>query len=401
MFWQTEGRCKTLKLLIITGTLWPRVWNNANLLSKLLPYLSERHEIELLSPAFGEKSSVLPKHFFGLPVHWVTDERKGFTRNVLALRAALSKDRGYTGQLGADLIANAAKELKKHFPYEAVLSTMQPYNCALSASKLSNVYRFLYLMDPPDIALENRSQSPTQIHMKQILQNQNQIFTTPFILDALGNLKYLEKAKLVPVSFPHITPAILQPTEQDIPMNSDQIHLLFCGALFPSVRDPRFFLKILANLDERFCVTFMGRNCEEFWRTCSIKTKARVRVFPPLPYQTAINAMNCANILVNIGNNMHVHMPSKTLDYINTGKPIINFHKFADCPTLYYTSRYPLCLNIQEEEKLTIECFNRFLDFCLTNHDVKLPRTDIVRIFADCCPEYIANTLLDHIDQYC
>ena len=344
---------------------------------------------------------MLPKKMFGLPVHWVTDERRGFTRNVLASRAVLSKDRGYIGQLGADLIANAAREQKKRFPFTAVLSTMQPYNCALASSKISNVHRFLYLMDPPDMTLENRSQLPTQIHMKQILQNQDLIFTTPFISDALKTVEYLEADKILQVSFPHITPAVLQPTEQDIPMNPDQIHLLFCGALFPNVRNPQFFLKILAHLDERFCVTFMGRNCEEFWRASAIKTNAKVRVYPPLPYQTAINAMNHADILINIGNNMHVHMPSKTLDYINTGKPIINFHKFADCPTLYYTSRYPLCLNIQENEELSSGCFDRFLNFCLTNRNAKLPRTDIESIFADCCPEYIANTFLDHIDQYC
>lgn len=400
-FGRKKEDVKPLKILIITGTLWPRVWNNANLLSKLLPYLSEKHEIELLSAAFGEKSSILPKQFFGLPVHWATDERKGFMRNVLASKSVLSKDRGYTGQFGAELIASAARELKEQFPYEAVLSTMQPYNCALASSKISNVHRFLYLMDPPDITLENQSQSPTQIHMKQLLQNQDLIFTTPFISDALKKVNYLESDKLVQVSFPHITPAVLRPTEQDVTMDPDHIHLLFCGALFPSVRDPQFFLKILSRLDERFCVTFMGRNCEEFWRTSAIKTKAQVRAFPPLPYQAAINAMNHADILINIGNNMHVHMPSKTLDYINTGKPIINFHKFADCPTLYYTSRYPLCLNIQEKEKLSSECFDRFLDFCLTNRNTKLPRTDIVRNFTDCCPEHIANIILDRIDLYC
>ena len=57
-----------------------------------------------------------------------------------------------------------------------------------------------------------------------------------------------------------------------------------------------------------------------------------------------------ADVLINIGNSVPVHMPSKTLEYINTGKPMVNFYKFADCPTLYYTKRYPLCLNLYEKE---------------------------------------------------
>ena len=72
-----------MKLLIITGPLWPRVWNNANLISKLLPYLRQKHELQILSPAFKENENQLPKEMFGIPVSWVTDSHKGLKRTVI------------------------------------------------------------------------------------------------------------------------------------------------------------------------------------------------------------------------------------------------------------------------------------------------------------------------------
>ena len=56
------------------------------------------------------------------------------------------------------------------------------------------------------------------------------------------------------------------------------------------------------------------------------------------------------DVLVNIGNLIINQIPSKIFEYISTGKPIINIYKTLKCPTLKYTKKYPLCLNIYEED---------------------------------------------------
>lgn len=389
-----------MKLLIITGPLWPRIGNNANLLSKLLPFLKKKHEIMLLSPAFVEDRIALPETMFGLPICWVSDQKRGWKRKLLyPIASKLKHDPGLEGEIGAKLIEDAALELRKKFSYDAILSTMQPYPAILAASRISGVRKIAYLMDPPDFVFDSLPWETGQKQLVAALEKQDAILTTPFIHQAIRDTgKEALWKKCVPVSFPHIEANEIVPSEKDISMVSDKIHLLFCGALFPDVRSPDCFLEIIRHLDERFCVTFMGRNCEQFWKDCSIETHAQVRVLPPQSYQVALNAMEQAAILINLGNNMLVHMPSKTLDYINTGKPIVNFHKFTNCPTLYYTERYPLCLNIYEKEFNFDRDFTRFTEFCINNWGKHISREKIEEIYQDCKPEVIAGVLMEWLE---
>ena len=147
----------------------------------------------------------------------------------------------------------------------------------------------------------------------------------------------------------------------------NSIQLLFCGWLYSDIRSPKYFLDILSRLDERFVVTFMGRECEKLTERFDVQTKAELITLPQQPYETALQAMADADVMINIGNSVPVHMPSKTLEYINTGKPFVNFYKMDDCPTLYYTKRYPLCLNMSEKETDLDAAAQRFIGFCVSS----------------------------------
>ena len=292
---------------------------------------------------------------------------------------------------------DAAVRLHREFPFEAVLFTVQPYNALLFSAKLHKVLRCCFLMDPLDCLLDGNTGS-----LPKELRKQDGIFTTPFIRQALldkGEVRL--EPRICTVGFPHIGKQHQVPVEQDIPMDPGRINLLYTGALYPEIRSPRAFLEILRRLDERFCVIFMGRGCPEFWKRQKIETRAEVRTYPPLPYQAAVNAMARADVMINIGNNMHVHMPSKTLEYINSGKPIVNFHKFSDCPTLYYTTRYPLVLNLLESELDAERDLDAFVQFCLANKGKQVERSVIERIYQDCTPEYIAGQILDRLGPAC
>lgn len=179
--------------------------------------------------------------------------------------------------------------------------------------------------------------------------------------------------------------------------DSARINLLFCGWMYSDIRSPKYFLDIVSRLDERFCVYFMGKECDKLRERFDFATKAEVVTLPQQPYQTAIDAMFDADILINIGNSVPVHMPSKTLEYINTGKPMVNFYKFEECPTRYYTDRYPLCLNLFEGDDNIDEAAKNLIDFCLENKGKTVDRSYIESEYADCTPQYIAQQILDKL----
>lgn len=295
------------------------------------------------------------------------------------------------------MLAKAACACRSVFPYNVVINTMQPYVAACASAMLRGVPRILYLMDPPDFTIPEETGESIQKKLLWAMRKQDVILTTPFVLKELKKERLLSMVRIQDVQFPHIHMHPSAPAEDDIPMDPQRINLLYCGALFPEIRDPSCLLQIITRLDERFAVHFMGRGCVAFWQKYGVQSKARISVYDPRSYQAACNAMEHADLLLNLGNNLHVHMPSKTLEYINSGKPIIHFYKFPDCPTLQYMSRYPLVLPVPEYDFDLGRDADRIISFCLSKKGVRVNRGTIEELYRDCTPSFIAEKLLSEI----
>ena len=322
----------------MTGPLYPKPGNNANLIGKMIPYfLAAGHEVRLFSFAFGKNDNELPSKCFGVPVCWATDKRRDWKRKLLYPAIAKATDpNGFSDALQVKILQSALEDVRRRFPFDAVISTSEPYPMAITASQLRRVKKNLYLMDPPACVSNGAETNYRNRTLKSVLHRHDYVLTTPFIKKALEERGLPSpRSGYVTVGFPMIQPHDLDASEQ----KTDKIRILFCGWLYSDIRSPRYFLDIVSRLDERFEVTFMGRECELLRERFPIETKAKLITLPQQPYETALQAMADADIMINIGNSVPVHMPSKTLEYINTCKPMVNFFKMEDCPTLYYTKR--------------------------------------------------------------
>ena len=386
-----------MKFLFMTGPLYPLPGNNANLLGKLIPYfLSAGHEVHLFSAAFGYRESELPAELFGVPVHWATDQKQDWKRKLLYPAVSKLMDpAGVSDAIQVQILLRELKSVCNTYSFDAAVSTSEPFPMACTAVQLQHVKKALYIMDPPECVI---NYSGTQYRNKMlplILKRHSALITTPFIAGALQAQGLPMPQELRTVGFPMITENAA-PKKQKA---HGTIRLLFCGWLYSKIRSPQYFLDIISRLDERFEVTFMGRECEKLQERFQIETRAKLITFPNQPYDIALKAMEEADILINIGNHVPVHMPSKTLEYINTGKPMVNFYKFADCPTLYYTKRYPLALNLYEEEKDMDAVALRFIHFCEENVGKTVDHTLIESEYSECTPKYIAQKIIESLEK--
>ena len=247
-------------------------------------------------------------------------------------------------------------------------------------------------MDPPELVRNEKGTRFRNRNLNRILSAQDAILTTPFIRDALLSHGMNELAHLItPVGFPMVE----ESARISMKRTKGHIRLLFSGWMCSQLRSPRYFLDIVSRLDERFEVTFMGKECELLRERFPIETKATIITLPNQPYDVALQAMADADVLINIGNSVLVHMPSKTLEYINTGKPMVNFYKLEDCPTLYYTKRYPLALNLYEGDKDLDAAAAKFVRFCEERVGKTVDRSWIEQEYEDCTPKYIADRICE------
>ena len=381
----------------MTGPLYPKPGNNANLIGKLIPhFLAAGHEVCLFSAAFGKNENELPTKCFGVPVYWATDKQRDWKRKLLYPAIAKATDpNGFSDALQVQILQRELKDVRRRFAFDAVLSTSEPYSMAVTASQIKEGKKALYIMDPPATVSEGTETVFRRRILPSMLKKQTALITTPFIRDALLSHGYKLPGRTETLGFPMIGQAWPERARK----TDDMIRLLFCGWLYSDIRSPQYFLDIVSRLDERFEVTFMGRECELLQERFPIETKAKLITLPQQPYETALQAMADADIMINIGNSVPVHMPSKTLEYINTGKPMVNFYKMEDCPTLYYTKRYPQTLNLYEGDADIDQAAKTFVQFCEENKGKTVDRDYILREYADCTPEYIAQKILDCLEN--
>lgn len=380
----------------MSGPLFPNLGNNANLIGKLIPYLLENHEVRWFSSAFDVDQGKLPEEVLGLPVYWCKDPKDLKRKYLFPLLSKIKDPDGFSDELQVQIYLRDLERIQKEYPFDAVISTSEPYSMAVAASKLASVQRILYLMDPPASVSNGYKTKYRTNTLGKTLSDQNAILSTPFIFEALKKHGiYLSNINEIQTGFPMINDQGLTSVYQQM----KRIKLLFTGWLYSDIRSPEYFLRIVSQLDERFKVTFMGKECEHLKERFSVDSKAEIIALPQQPYEAAIQAMADADILINIGNSVPVHMPSKTLEYINTGKPMVNFYKFENCPTLYYTKRYPLALNLYEGDMDIENVTRRFIQFCEENKSQTVARDYILNEYKDCTAEYIAGIILEILEK--
>lgn len=387
-----------MKILFIVGQVYPTSGSNTQLIGKLLGPVSRDHEVRLLSltaPAPKDRKD----EFYGVPVYYLRDGAAGtgLSRTLIAAASKLLDPSGNSDYVLFRYARKRLSEIGKEFPFQWIAAVSEPFPAGLLAA-FSKARSALYLMDPPERICGGSATRYRDRMLPRMLRRLDVLITTPFIHRGLERETLLKAARCAvrEVGFPMVTqPRAIRPKRRD----PQKTALLFTGWMCVSIRSPQYFLDLLSRLDERFTVTFMGRECEKLTERFEINTKAELIILPQQPYETALQAMADADVLINIGNSVPVHMPSKTLEYINTGKPIVNFYKLDDCPTLYYTKRYPLCLDLSEQDPDLDAAAARFREFCAQNKGKTVDRAYIEAEYADCTPEYIAQIILDTLGE--
>ena len=386
-----------MKLLFLVGQLYPIPSNNAKLMGKLVSIIGRQNEVRVLSLSynrFGQNTNVCN----GVKTYFLNCETKTTLQSVVpSIFSRFIDPKGNSDYL---LVREAKKriwQIEAEFPFDYIVACSEPFPAAVILSQFLDRKSILYLMDPPECIRNDRGTPYRNRLLWKVLRSIHLLVTSPFIHQALllHHSNALDHCIVECVGFPMIDKGTTMTSQSE---QTGQIRLLFSGWMCSDIRSPRYFLDILSQLDERFVVTFMGRECEKLTERFEIKTKAELITLPQQPYETALQAMADADIMINIGNSVPVHMPSKTLEYINTGKPFVNFYKMDDCPTLYYTKRYPLCLNLSENDPDIGAAADRFIEFCLANKGKTVDRAFIESEYADCTPEYIAQKILDALE---
>lgn len=142
----------------------------------------------------------------------------------------------------------------------------------------------------------------------------------------------------------------------------DKINISYIGSLYNKVRNPEYILKIFAEI-KGIKINFYGADPSQISTDQKNIFGDRLMMHGRIPKSEIKSVLNDSDVLLNIGNNTNNQLPSKVLEYIGTGKPIISIYSIEDDTSNLYLKKYPNSLLINQNSDLrnNIEKLENFL----------------------------------------
>lgn len=172
----------------------------------------------------------------------------------------------------------------------------------------------------------------------------------------------------------HVIPPLLSLPQKHIKESSSnrngKTRLVFVGTLYKNIRNPKFLLKIFGRLletrlDEKLELHFWGgiHDCHDLFIPYNNLIENKIFLHGTVSHEKILQDMEDANVLINIGNDTSCQLPSKVVEYVSTGKPILNIVKMKEDSSMEFCSKYPASMTIFEDNQPASEDIVKIMEF--------------------------------------
>ena len=147
--------------------------------------------------------------------------------------------------------------------------------------------------------------------------------------------------------------------------------LVYVGTLYRSIREPGYLLELFtraisSGLSTQAELHFVGdvSSCIDLIHPYQSRLGKRLKVHGQVSRDAAARAMAEAEVLINIGNDTTYQLPSKVVEYLASGKRILNLAKTPQDSSALFFSDYPYAMNLIVTGKTPSESeVGRFVNF--------------------------------------
>ncbi len=297
--------------------------------------------------------------------------------------------------------------------FDSVIAVTEPFYIAdaLADANIST-NKYVIMMDP-----YTNNPSTTQKSRHKHLKKELHVFETSkniFALDFVGNdMDYLPDTlaqKLVTFRIPKVEKTSNRPETISEQSNNleietyakatntdtssvDNINFVYVGQLYDDIRNPELMLKLFTKLPENYILHLYGGGSEKTVSKYKEILGDRLVLHGWVSSSESIKAQKEAHVLINLNNNIKNMLPSKLIEYINTGKPILNICQIPNCPSLPYMDRYPMALSVAPSQNID-DITMKLTEFAQKYKGQIVDHGKIEEMYYDCISENVANMIL-------
>lgn len=126
--------------------------------------------------------------------------------------------------------------------------------------------------------------------------------------------------------------------------DSNPVEILYAGYLYHKIRNPKLMMETFSLIPEiNFNMNVAGdRLCRKY---LAGKFPSHIKIRGLVSREEYLKLLTFNDVFVNLSNTIRLQAPSKLLELVSTGKPIINFYHHEDSG-YHIVERYPLGINI-------------------------------------------------------
>ena len=390
------------KLLVLAYEYYPTENANTRIIHNTCEILADQFDTDLVTPevAVDHADQVPVIHCRVIRVPSYSFHKEKCTANPSPATYARMLSEKFLGKLDHDdtrmlerLYEHEVRKAVKLKDYDAVVSFSAPilaHGCASRMVRGTNVPWIPVCLDP---YFSHRIFGPEGLEERKKREEKYMEPAAKVLVAYPTDRDYLKAKvafadKLISVEMPGVAQAPVAPAlGLDHWGQVQVIHSLragFFGSMYREIRDPRPAIALFNEVakDPEITVTFAG-HLEDLPEEELFPKESNIRYLGVLKGDDLAKNYAETDVLINIGNSVDNQMPSKIFEYISTGKPIINIYKSPECPTLKYLARYPLALNLPEED-LKADLPEKAAEvriFIKTNQANHVPAEDIQKAF--------------------
>ena len=289
--------------------------------------------------------------------------------------------------------------------YDWVVSVAYPFANHLVAAKWTPAPAKLafYNLDPywnngtyPSQLAEARAAEEAAVYQKA-----NCVFCTPeqqadYQTETFRAVAY----KIHPLPYPKLVrPKVQQACP--IQFDSECINLLYLGTVYGDIRKPEALFKLFQHaveIEPKLRLYIVGKkfgaDADRYLTEYKAKLGEKLQCYSPIPPEQTVDLLLRADVLVNMGNTVRNQMPSKVVEYISTGKQILNISASETCNTLVVLKRYPLCFQCFSWPEETSVVAKELVNFCQREKGNAIPWSEIEVLYDDLKLDQIARNFL-------
>lgn len=289
--------------------------------------------------------------------------------------------------------------------YDWVVSVAYPFTNHLVAARWTpeSTRLALYNLDP----YWNNGTYPPQLAAARadeeadVYQKANCIFCTPEQLPDYQIPAFQRVAgKIHPLPYPKL---VRPKVQQACPIQFDPecINLLYLGTVYGDIRKPEALFKLFQHaveIEPKLRLYIVGKkfgaDANLYLTEYKAKLGGKLQCYSPIPPEQTMDLLLRADVLVNMGNTVRNQMPSKVVEYISTGKPILNISASETCNTLVVLKRYPLCFQCFSWPEETSVVAKELVNFCQREKGNAIPWSEIEVLYDDLKLDQIARNFL-------